>query len=271
MKQILLQSRAQAAGIAPSRRPNSLPMLPVRMARTCPAPVRRARVAARAAPSVQEARWESQIRDGRVRNIGCQDVTSLQSEGWVLLDVRPPNEREKAPIVNAVEVPLFVPDPANDLAAFIKKATDFGMGSWWLGGTHYIANTNFLAQVQAQVPKDARVMVACQKGLRSLAACEQLARAGYQQLAWINGGLDTARKGDIPTTNGKDVRYGGIGGLSETIGWTEVQREETNSSFLGGLEGVIKIMAVILFLDMCLFAYEQVRYWQESGTGPFSG
>jgi rhodanese-related sulfurtransferase len=61
-------------------------------------------------------------------------------------------------------------------------------------------------QVQAKIPKDARVIVACQKGLRSLAACEQLARAGYQQLAWINGGLDTARKGNIETTDGKDIR-----------------------------------------------------------------
>lgn len=64
------------------------------------------------------------------------------------------------------------------------------------------------AQVQSKLPKDARVIVACQKGLRSLAACEQLARAGYQQLAWINGGFDTATKGDIPTANNVDIRWG---------------------------------------------------------------
>jgi rhodanese-related sulfurtransferase len=48
--------------------------------------------------------------------------------------------------------------------------------------------------------------VACQKGLRSLAAAEQLSRAGYSKLAWINGGFDTARPGDLPTTDNKDVR-----------------------------------------------------------------
>jgi hypothetical protein len=48
--------------------------------------------------------------------------------------------------------------------------------------------------------------VACQKGLRSLAAAEQLSRAGYSKLAWINGGFDTARPGDLPTTDDKDVR-----------------------------------------------------------------
>ncbi len=63
-----------------------------------------------------------------------------------------------------------------------------------------------MSQVQAKIPKDSRVIVACQKGLRSLAACEQLARAGYSQLAWVNGGFDTAKKGDIATSNNVDVR-----------------------------------------------------------------
>lgn len=40
------------------------------------------------------------------------------------------------------------------------------MGGWWLGGTHMKPNTQFLAEVQASVPKDASVVVACQKGLR---------------------------------------------------------------------------------------------------------
>jgi hypothetical protein len=48
-----------------------------------------------------------------------------------------------------------------------------------------------------------------------LAAAEQLSRAGYQNLAWINGGLDTAGKDTLPTTNGKDLRYGGVGGVSQ--------------------------------------------------------
>lgn len=66
------------------------------------------------------------------------------------------------------------------------------------------------------MPKDAKVIVGCQKGLRSLAACEQLARAGYGQLAWINGGFDTARDDELPTTGGKDLRYAG--------GWQAVLR-----------------------------------------------
>lgn len=54
-------------------------------------------------------------------------------------------------------------------------------------------------------------------------------------------------------------RYAGIGGLSESLGWTDVQREEKQSSFMGGFENVIKLFSLILLADMLLFAYEQVR------------
>ena len=56
---------------------------------------------------------------------------------------------------------------------------------------------------------------------------------GYGTLAWINGGLDTAKKTDLPVKGEfDDLRYGGIGGLSELLGWTDVQREKS-AGFLG--------------------------------------
>lgn len=42
----------------------------------------------------------------------------------------------------------------------------------------HIASSSQIPTFQASIPKDASVIVACQKGLRSLAACEQLSRAG---------------------------------------------------------------------------------------------
>jgi hypothetical protein len=60
--------------------------------------------------------------------------------------------------------------------------------------------------VQAAVPKDKGIIIGCQKGLRSLAAAEQLSRAGYGRVAWVNGGFDTARPGDLATSNGRDIR-----------------------------------------------------------------
>ena len=65
---------------------------------------------------------------------------------------------------------------------------------------------------------------------RSLAAAEQLSKAGYSTLAWINGGLDTSRKGDLPAVDDTDLRYGGIGGLTEVFGLTDVQRDANPNS-----------------------------------------
>jgi hypothetical protein len=42
------------------------------------------------------------VRAAQVRNISASDVAGMASEGWVVLDVRPPNEVEKAPVSGAV-------------------------------------------------------------------------------------------------------------------------------------------------------------------------
>ena len=76
---------------------------------------------------------------------------------------------------------------------------------------------------------------------RSLAASEQLSRSGYQNLAWINGGFETARQGDLPITGAVDVRMAGIGGLSKLLGWTEVQ-QHNGKGFLGGSNTLLRIV-----------------------------
>ena len=78
--------------------------------------------------------------------------------------------------------------------------------------------------------------------LRSLSAAEQLSKAGYSTIAWVNGGLDTAKKADLPVKGADDLRYGGIGGVSEALGWTDVQREKS-AGFMGGSFGPIKVVS----------------------------
>lgn len=205
------------------------------------------------------ARWEQQVRDGTVANVSVKQAVDLMDQGWVLLDVRPPGETDKVGVADAVVVPLFVEDPDNSFGSLMKKAAAISTGGWWLGGTHMVPNEQFLAKVQAQIPKDKGVIIGCQKGLRSLAAAEQLSRGGYGKVAWINGGFDTARPGEFKTTNGRDIRYAGIGGLSEALGWTEVQQEE-KSGFMGGVNGVLGLVALILAADLALFGYEQIMF-----------
>lgn len=218
--------------------------------------------------SEAEKRWNEQLADGKVRNVSAANAADMVKEGWTLLDVRPPNEVEKAPLVDAVAVPVFVPEDKNDIEAILKKSSAFGMGGWWLGGSHMKANENFMRDVQKAVSKDSKVIVACQKGLRSLAAAEQLSRAGYQTLAWINGGLDTAGGGALPTTNGRDVRYGGIGGVSQLLGWTDVQRAEDKDKGIDKGSIFIKVGGAVLLADAALFVWEFFQAWQNNTIPP---
>ena len=79
---------------------------------------------------------------------------------------------------------------------------------------------------------------------RSLAAAEQLSKAGFGQLAWINGGFDAAAPTDLPVKGAEDLRFGGIGGLSELLGWTDVQKQTSKSEgFLGGGFTIIKAVS----------------------------
>jgi hypothetical protein len=71
-----------------------------------------------------------------------------------------------------------------------------------------IPNPEFAAIVESRLPKDKPVVVACQTGVRSLAACDQLARMGYSPLAWLKDGLEAAKPGELPTVPaGKDPRW----------------------------------------------------------------
>lgn len=72
----------------------------------------------------------------------------------------------QASVNGSTHVPLFRPDTGLDPASLMKQMSAFGMGGWWLGGTHMQANESFMAEVQNAVPKDAKVVVGCQKGLR---------------------------------------------------------------------------------------------------------
>jgi rhodanese-related sulfurtransferase len=153
----------------------------------------------------------------------------------------------QAAVNGSVNVPLFVLDDDRSFSGLLKQSAAFGTGGWWLGGGHMKSNTNFIGEVQAKIPKDKPVLVACQKGLRSLNACEQLVRAGYPTVAWLSGGYDAANRTDFDATPDKDMRYGGVAGLSGIIGWTRVQQRE-QVAMGGGVFNVLKYVRAHLSL-----------------------
>lgn len=206
-------------------------------------------------PEQFENRWEQQLKDGTVRNIPTFAVAELVlRDDWVLLDVRPPNEVARARIRGALNVPLYIPDDDSSLGGLSKKAAAYLMGGWWLGGPLLKPNAEFISEVLSSVPKDAKVIVGCQRGLRSLAACEALSNAGYSQLAWVNGGFDTAETGEIPTVDGTDIRLAGIGGLSSLFGLTEVQKELAGPG-AAPTKGLTAALALVLLLNAALLVW----------------
>lgn len=100
-----------------------------------------------------------------------------------------------------------------------------------------------------QVPKDAKVLVACQQGLRSRAAAQQLAKAGYNNLAWVEGGFNKSKAGDVPTSDGNDVRYAGIGGVSQLLHWNKVQNEDEGP--FGGWKAIMAVVSPVPAFQLC--------------------
>lgn len=52
-------------------------------------------------------------------------------------------------------------EESNDIQSLMKKSSAFGMGGWWLGGSHMKPNENFLRDLEKKVPKDANVSTTC--------------------------------------------------------------------------------------------------------------
>ena len=72
----------------------------------------------------------------------------------------------QAAVDGAIEVPIYIPETRWSPINVLKQLSNFGLGGWWLGGSHMIPNQTFMQDVRGRVPQDAKVIVACQKGLR---------------------------------------------------------------------------------------------------------
>lgn len=170
-------------------------------------------------------RWETLIREQKVKVLTTKEAGyATQLSNKVLLDVRPSTEYNKARVKGSVWVPIFDVDNTADAGALSKKVTNFVMGGWWSGNPMLSYDKNFIPKVDSMFPKDTDLIVVCQKGLRSLAACEQLYNAGFRNLFWVQGGLEAADEEDFQREGAQPFKLAGIGGVSEFFGWTDQQR-----------------------------------------------
>jgi len=208
--------------------------------------------------SEAEQRWQQNVRSGRVKSVSSRELADMVKSGeWKVLDVRPVEEVENGYQKGSVHVPLFMVDDDMSVSGLLKQMSAFGMGGWWLGGQHMKPNDQFMPEVLSKMQPDTKVIVTCQKGLRSLAACERLSRAGFESIAWLNGGYEAAEKDIIMSSDeSQDIRLAGVGGLSGAIGWNPVQQKEGVSTMDGPFGNVIRIVGFLLAIDGAAVLYE---------------
>ena len=89
----------------------------------------------------------------------------------VYIDVRSEREFANGHAAGAVNIPVAFPDPARGM----------------------MANPDFVKVVEANFPRDKKVIVGCQAGPRSTAAARMLEQAGYQDVSNMLGGFGGMR------------------------------------------------------------------------------
>ncbi|XP_060669997.1 rhodanese-like domain-containing protein 11, chloroplastic isoform X2 [Ziziphus jujuba] len=165
-------------------------------------------------------RWEALVREEKVKVLTPREAGyAIQLSNKTLLDVRPSTEHEKAWVKGSTWIPIFEVDNRLDPGTVSRKITSFVMGGWWSGVPTLTYDSRFLSKVEEKFPKETDLIVACQKGLRSLAACELLYNAGYRNLFWLQGGLESAEEEDLIREGPLPFKFAGIGGVSEFLGY----------------------------------------------------
>lgn len=107
-----------------------------------------------------------------VKNATVRQTAALQKEGSTYVDVRSVAEFAPGHPAGAVNVPLLHCDDRTGQMA---------------------PNRDFLAIMQANFPTDAKLLIGCQVGGRSVQAAQLLASIGYTDVTNVLGGYGGAR------------------------------------------------------------------------------
>ena len=100
-------------------------------------------------------------------DVVCAEAERLmREEGYAYLDVRSVGEFQQGHPAGAWNIPVMIPGP---------------------GGMQ--PNANFLASVEGTFAKDAKIVIGCQAGGRSLRAYAMLEQAGFTNIRNVAGGF----------------------------------------------------------------------------------
>ena len=105
------------------------------------------------------------------RRIEPEEAKKLldSSEGYTYVDVRTVEEFQAGHVPSAVNIPVMLPNPA---------------------GPGMQPNSEFVSEVEKQFSRDAKLIVACLRGGRSMKAATMLAEHGFTDISDMRGGYD---------------------------------------------------------------------------------
>ena len=105
-------------------------------------------------------------------NVSVREAREKQREGYTYVDVRSIPEFEQGHPAGAVNVPLIHGDVHTG---------------------QMMANREFLDVMRANFPSDAKLLIGCQVGARSVQAAETLLLAGFDGVVNVLGGFEGTR------------------------------------------------------------------------------
>ena len=109
------------------------------------------------------------------RQLSVTEAHQLIQQGHVYVDVRSTMEFEQAHPAGAVNVPLLEPD---DVTGQMQP------------------NPDFMRVMQGSFPPDARLLVGCQVGGRSMRAAQMLEAFGFSDVSNVRGGFGGVARSD---------------------------------------------------------------------------
>lgn len=144
---------------------------------------------------------------------GVEAKKLVAEEGYTVLDIRDRIQYEKAHIVPSVHIPVYIENTDNDIGTIVNRTLHNNFSGLFYGLAFTKPNPDFLSSVEKKFPKDSKLLLVCQEGLRSGAATDKLEQAGFQNLAYISSGLQKVNPGLFEKEGPQDLQDAGKGGL----------------------------------------------------------
>eukprot|EP00243_Klebsormidium_subtile_P002979 TRINITY_DN16103_c0_g1_i1.p1 TRINITY_DN16103_c0_g1~~TRINITY_DN16103_c0_g1_i1.p1 ORF type:complete len:253 (+),score=76.75 TRINITY_DN16103_c0_g1_i1:185-943(+) len=200
--------------------------------------------------TTKSARRRSAARQGaavaELRSISASEVPALIAEGYKVIDVRDEKQYEKAHIKNSDHVPLFVENTAMDPSTLVLRLLHNNYVGLLYGNAFTKPNPDFNSKV-SQYPKDQKLLLVCQEGLRSGQAADDLEDKGWAEVAFIAKGLNDIKPGVVEKAGPRELKDAGKGGIS--------QYQQPVSIVVGSI--LITLIAVLQFFPEQAAPYVQ--------------